>query len=167
MSDERKKALDADRIEYGKDTSAFKELFEKANSSDYLQGRSGSGWVADFDWITAPNHVAKILEGKYDNWHEPPVTKKGGGSFDTDDFFNLAVTRSLQEGVPTAELKSAETFDAESTKNTESGELDVDEMFNAAVTRTLKRLEESVALDESTVVLKKEFAMKIVLDEGA
>lgn len=51
----------------------FKELFEKAEDSDFLTGRVKSKnpkhekWKADFDWIINHNNATKILEGKYKN----------------------------------------------------------------------------------------------------
>jgi len=44
----------------------FELLFEKAEDSDYLSGRS-TQWRADFSWMLKPENAIKILEGVYDN----------------------------------------------------------------------------------------------------
>lgn len=50
----------------------FEELFEKAEASDFLSGRSGdkNKW-ATFDWLMTPTYFSKVLEGKYDNDDDP------------------------------------------------------------------------------------------------
>lgn len=50
-----------------KTLDAFKELFEKAEASDFLKGDNDRGWAADFDWLIRPTNMSKVLEGKYDN----------------------------------------------------------------------------------------------------
>lgn len=49
------------------DRGGFSALFERAEASDFLTGRSG-GWRAGFDWILRPANISKILAGNYDNW---------------------------------------------------------------------------------------------------
>lgn len=49
-----------------KDISWFVRLFEKVRESDFLSGRNGRSWRADFDWILEPRNVTRILEGNYD-----------------------------------------------------------------------------------------------------
>ncbi|MFA6662016.1 MAG: HNH endonuclease signature motif containing protein [Bacilli bacterium] len=44
-----------------------KKVFEKAEQSDFLKGKSDRGWKASFDWIIKPANFIKILEGNYDN----------------------------------------------------------------------------------------------------
>ena len=51
--------------EYG--FGGFVDLFEKITASDFLCGGGSRGWKADFDWLTAPTNMQKVLEGKYDN----------------------------------------------------------------------------------------------------
>ena len=46
---------------------AFRELFERAEASDFLKGDNERGWTADFDWLIRPTNMSKVLEGKYDN----------------------------------------------------------------------------------------------------
>lgn len=67
LSANRKKAIHARWMQYGKSLDAFRQLFEKAESSDFLKGKNTRNWSADFDWMLKDNNMAKILEGKYDN----------------------------------------------------------------------------------------------------
>lgn len=62
---ERKKHVAARYKTYGLET--FKELFEKANASDFLCGENQKSWKADFDWLMNATNLPKVLEGKYDN----------------------------------------------------------------------------------------------------
>lgn len=50
-----------------KTIDAFRELFERAEASDFLKGDNDRGWTADFDWLIRPTNMSKVLEGKYDN----------------------------------------------------------------------------------------------------
>lgn len=48
--------------------AVFREVFEKAEASDFLTGRDGKWGRCNFDWIIdGPTHWQKILEGIYDN----------------------------------------------------------------------------------------------------
>ena len=51
--------------EHGLD--AVYEMITKASQSDFLNGKSRSGWVADFTWLFRPSNFQKVLEGNYDN----------------------------------------------------------------------------------------------------
>ncbi len=62
-----------------KTLNTFKELFEKAEASDFLKGENDRGWAADFDWLIKPTNMSKVLEGKYDN-----DKMKGGQSHGTN-----------------------------------------------------------------------------------
>lgn len=46
---------------------AIKEVFTKAEASDFLKGNNKNGWKASFDWIIKESNFNKILEGNYDN----------------------------------------------------------------------------------------------------
>ena len=46
---------------------AVYEMITKASQSDFLNGKSRSGWVADFTWLFRPSNFQKVLEGNYDN----------------------------------------------------------------------------------------------------
>lgn len=39
---------------------------DKIKQSDFLQGKSNSGWMITFDWFVLPNNFPKVLEGNYD-----------------------------------------------------------------------------------------------------
>lgn len=85
LSDARKKHLAARIKEYGADK--IKEVFMRADASDFLRGVNNNSWTATFDWIINPNNFVKIMEGNYDNKKTkrddvsypsltcPPVTK--------------------------------------------------------------------------------------------
>lgn len=45
----------------------IKEIFIKAESSEFLRNGSGTWKGANFDWILNPNNFIKIMEGNYDN----------------------------------------------------------------------------------------------------
>ena len=51
--------------EHGLD--AVYEMITKASQSYFLNGKSRSGWVADFTWLFRPSNFQKVLEGNYDN----------------------------------------------------------------------------------------------------
>lgn len=43
----------------------------KASRSDFLNGGGSRGAVFNFEWMFRPNNFPKVLEGNYDNNHEP------------------------------------------------------------------------------------------------
>ena len=51
--------------EHGLD--AVYEMITKASQSDFLNGKSRNGWIADFTWLFRPSNFQKVLEGNYDN----------------------------------------------------------------------------------------------------
>lgn len=64
MSEKRKKAIRA-RLNSGYTIEDFKRLFQMAEQSDFLKGKNGRDWNADFDWMIKDSNMPKILEGKY------------------------------------------------------------------------------------------------------
>jgi len=74
------------------DIKTFREVFIKAELSDFLSGRSGKWTSCNFDWLLNENNMVKVLEGNYDNrdptLKKPPpgyltvadIRKKRGGS---------------------------------------------------------------------------------------
>ena len=68
----RKRAV-SERWEQHKSLDTFRELFEKAEASDFLKNTSNRGWKADFDWLMKADNFEKALSGKYDN--RPPQNK--------------------------------------------------------------------------------------------
>ena len=45
----------------------IREVFERANRSQFLQGNNDRSWKATFDWIITPENFEKIMDGRYDN----------------------------------------------------------------------------------------------------
>lgn len=73
----------------------YRRLFYTANECDFLQGRGERGWTASFDWLI--EHRDDVVAGKYQGWNKPANGSGNGGSFDTDEFFKLALARSYKE----------------------------------------------------------------------
>lgn len=63
---QRRKAVAA-RWKTYKEIEAFEALFIKTEASSFLKGNNDRNWTADFDWITKPTNMTKVLEGKYDD----------------------------------------------------------------------------------------------------
>ena len=53
----------------------IKEVFEKANSCDFLQGKNEQAWTATFDWLIEIDNFVKVKEGNYDNTVSKEETK--------------------------------------------------------------------------------------------
>ena len=67
ISDKRKTAISARWKEYNRELDTFRELFEKAEASDFLKGKNARNWAADFNWLLSSENMSKVLEGNYDN----------------------------------------------------------------------------------------------------
>lgn len=67
----RKVAVQARYKELG-GIDGFRELFEKAEESDFMKGENKKGWEANFDWLMVAGNMTKVLEGKYENKEEKP-----------------------------------------------------------------------------------------------
>lgn len=65
LSDARRKAIKARLNTYT--LEQFREMFDKAEASDFLKGRNNRNWSATFDWMMNGNNFAKIIDGNYDN----------------------------------------------------------------------------------------------------
>ena len=65
LSDARRKAIKARLNTYT--IEQFREMFGKAEASDFLKGRNNRNWSATFDWMMNGNNFAKIIDGNYDN----------------------------------------------------------------------------------------------------
>lgn len=76
ISESRKKAIRARMNTYTVDD--FKNLFEKAESSDFLKGANDRNWSATFDWLIKDANMAKVLDGNYSN----KAKKKGFNNFE-------------------------------------------------------------------------------------
>lgn len=65
LSDSRKRAI---KTLLKKHTlEELKEVFTKAEASDFMKGNNDRNWVANFDWIIKDSSFAKIIDGNYDN----------------------------------------------------------------------------------------------------
>ena len=49
----------------------------KAASSDFMNGNSDRGWIANFDWIFSKSNFPKVLEGNYDNHGTTHIANSG------------------------------------------------------------------------------------------
>ena len=65
LSDRRKKAIKARLNTYS--AEQIRELFTKAEASDFLKGKNNRNWQANFDWLINDANMAKVLDGNYDN----------------------------------------------------------------------------------------------------
>lgn len=74
------------------------EMITKASQSDFLNGKSRSGWVADFTWLFRPSNFQKVLEGNYDNrtnnYNETNNHKSSVGGNPTNTVTGFVVHRS-------------------------------------------------------------------------
>ena len=64
LTKRRKIAIRSRYLKY-KDINVFKELFRKAEKSDFLSGRDGKWTSCNFDWLLNENNMIKVLEGNY------------------------------------------------------------------------------------------------------
>jgi hypothetical protein len=76
LSDARKRDVKNRLKKYTLDD--FAELFQRAESSDFLKGNKQGGWRATFDWLIKEDNMAKVLNGNFDNRMEK--RKKNGQS---------------------------------------------------------------------------------------
>lgn len=96
LSDARRKAIKARLNTYT--VEDFKQCFENAEASSFLKGGNDSNWTATFDWLIKDTNMAKVLDGNYaDKPGKGDWKPSLGNSFDTDDFFNAALERSMRE----------------------------------------------------------------------
>ena len=65
MSEARKKAVKARLNNYSLED--VKEMFKKANESDFLTGMNDKNWIANFDWLMKDTNFAKVMDGNYEN----------------------------------------------------------------------------------------------------
>ncbi len=66
LSDKRKRAINARWKEFP-DINVFNDVFQKAQSSDFLSGRNGKWSACNFDWLLLPSKFLSTLEGTYCN----------------------------------------------------------------------------------------------------
>lgn len=63
---ERKRHISG-RLSQGYTIDDFRQVFTKAEASDFCRGINGRNWKADFDFLISDSGFTKTLEGKYDN----------------------------------------------------------------------------------------------------
>jgi hypothetical protein len=51
------------------------EAIENVRKSDFLKGQNAKGFVITFDWFVKPNNFIKVLEGNYNELHEPDTSQ--------------------------------------------------------------------------------------------
>lgn len=86
LTDKRKKHMRVLWTNLGRDISKIKELFEKAEASDFLSGRSGKWTGCNFDWLIIYNNAVKVLEGTYDNKASPQNQSMKEDRFKDDEY---------------------------------------------------------------------------------
>ena len=65
LNDSRKRAIKA---RFGKHSlDDFRDVFKKANKSDFLTGGNKTGWIASFDWLMKDANFVKVAEDTYAN----------------------------------------------------------------------------------------------------
>lgn len=87
LSDKRKQAIKARLKTYS--AEQFKEMFEKAEASDFLKGANNRNWQANFDWLIKDSNFAKVLDGNYAN-KTTHTSKNDGWCFNPDMEDDLA-----------------------------------------------------------------------------
>lgn len=65
ITKQRQQHISARIKEYGEE--AVYKVIDNTNSSNFLNGENGNGWLASFDWIMSPGNFIKVLEGNYAN----------------------------------------------------------------------------------------------------
>ena len=94
LSDKRKQAIKARSNTYT--VEQFKEMFEKAEASDFMKGANDRNWMANFDWMMKDANFAKILDGNYDN---KPVKAQSGQQSTGNIFVDMLIERGeVNEG---------------------------------------------------------------------
>ncbi|MCI8351901.1 MAG: hypothetical protein HFJ86_12195 [Oscillospiraceae bacterium] len=66
LSEARKKAIRA-RLASGYTLESFRDLFQKAEVSNFLKGQNDRNWQATFDWLIKDTNMAKVIDGNYSN----------------------------------------------------------------------------------------------------
>ena len=74
----------------------IKEVFEKANGCDFLQGKNEQAWTATFDWLIEIDNFVKVKEGNFDNALKPKRQQDIDSNKGHYDF--EALEREVREG---------------------------------------------------------------------
>ena len=84
LSDKRKQTIKARLNSYS--FEQIKEVFEKAEASDFLKGKNNRDWQANFDWLMKDSNFAKVLDGNYDNKTRQSKEKQSIAAYDLELF---------------------------------------------------------------------------------
>ena len=99
LSDKRKQAIKARLNKYTIDQ--IKEVFIKAEASDFLKGGNNRNWIANFDWLMKDGNIAKVLDGNYDNKASAKKNDKHGyAGYDLDLYENMLNKADMVEDEP-------------------------------------------------------------------
>ena len=90
--------------EHGGDAAVVYRAIDNAMKSDVLNGRKGSGWVANFDWMMKQDNFANVLEGVYNDENKKPQTSNGK-SCNTDPSLDEAIKEAVEAKEETPEDK--------------------------------------------------------------
>ena len=91
LTDKRKKQIENRSKKYGLED--FKNVFTKAEQSDFLSGRSGTWKSCNFDWLINDSNMIKVLEGTYDN----KASTNGFNNYEQRAYTNDLEMRLLQK----------------------------------------------------------------------
>jgi hypothetical protein len=108
VSDARKKTIAT--ITKAFSDEEIKTVFEKAEKSDFLTGKTKPGFKAAFDWIMKQSNFIKVLEGNYDNYDNKQDAHRSESNESIEDKY-----RKLGRPVPSynaeeIELESYEMY---------------------------------------------------------
>lgn len=88
--------------EHGGDAAVVYRAIDNAMKSDVLNGRKGSGWVANFDWMMKQDNFANVLEGVYNDESKKPQTGNAK-SCNTDPSLDEAIKEAVEAKEETPE----------------------------------------------------------------
>lgn len=94
LSDARRKAIKARLNKYTLDD--LKQVFIKAESSNFLKGANNRDWNASFDWLLKDSNIAKVLDGNYDNYASAGSSNKTASRL--NDSYNMMARWAESEG---------------------------------------------------------------------
>ena len=94
LSEARRKAIKARLNKYTLDD--LKQVFIKAESSNFLKGANSRDWNASFDWLLKDSNIAKVLDGNYDNYASAGSSNKTASRL--NDSYNMMARWAGSEG---------------------------------------------------------------------
>ena len=84
LSDKRKQTIKARLNTYT--IEQIKEVFKKAEASDFLKVKNNWDWQANFDWLMKDSNFAKVLDGNYDKNQKGTEEMKSFGNYNKQKF---------------------------------------------------------------------------------